>query len=172
MHRPLELKLFSLDQAIEVSSIAEVGVWRGDNAALLRQFFPKAHLYLVDSWNPIWYDFYKGQPISTDIDLKQARIIRDDFTQAFIETMRKFKRDPQVTILQKTSKEAASLIPNHLDLVFIDGSHDYESVKDDILNWKKKIRPGGILSGHDFHPNFPGVMQAVKDCLGDQYYVG
>lgn len=36
------------------------------------------------------------------------------------------------------------------DLVFIDAAHDYESIKRDIEIWRTKVKPGGILCGHDF----------------------
>jgi predicted O-methyltransferase YrrM len=38
-----------------------------------------------------------------------------------------------------------------LDFVYIDGRHDYDSVMNDIVNWSKKVKYGGIISGHDFH---------------------
>jgi len=50
------------------------------------------------------------------------------------------------------------------DFVFIDGDHDYENVKRDILFWKERIAPGGLLSGHDY-PGWPGVRQAVDEVL-------
>ncbi|OLP96096.1 hypothetical protein AK812_SmicGene21710 [Symbiodinium microadriaticum] len=36
------------------------------------------------------------------------------------------------------------------DLVFIDAAHDYKSVQEDLLHWASKVRPGGILAGHDY----------------------
>ena len=39
---------------------------------------------------------------------------------------------------------------NSLDFVYIDGNHDFLNVAQDIHYWFKKVRPGGILSGHDY----------------------
>ena len=50
-----------------------------------------------------------------------------------------------------------------VDLVFIDANHTYEHVKEDIEAWYPKIRDGGILSGHDFNGDFPGVEKAVRE---------
>lgn len=53
---------------------------------------------------------------------------------------------------------------NSLDFVYIDGAHDYESVKNDIEAWYSKIKPGAILAGHDFHlEDWPGVFNAVME---------
>jgi hypothetical protein len=49
------------------------------------------------------------------------------------------------------------------DMVFIDGAHDYESVKRDITNWKARLAPGGLLCGHDRNQN--GVLRALREML-------
>lgn len=38
-----------------------------------------------------------------------------------------------------------------LDYVFIDGSHDGESVAADLKAWIPKVRTGGIAAGHDYN---------------------
>jgi hypothetical protein len=48
--------------------------------------------------------------------------------------------------------------------VFIDAAHDYASVKADLEVWLPKVKPGGLLAGHD--RNEPGVRQALNDALG------
>ena len=56
-----------------------------------------------------------------------------------------------------------------LSLCFIDGSHEYEDVKADILAWLPKVKLGGILAGHDYdNPNHAGVYQAANEILGQQ----
>jgi predicted O-methyltransferase YrrM len=58
-------------------------------------------------------------------------------------------------------------IPNDFDVVFIDGCHQYNEVRDDIHRWWQKIRPGGLLVNHDYHhPDWPGVTQALDEIFG------
>ncbi|CAK0856203.1 unnamed protein product [Prorocentrum cordatum] len=54
-----------------------------------------------------------------------------------------------------------------LDLVFLDARHDYEAVAADVVAWRPKVRPGGILSGHDFSWMFPTVAMAVYSAAFD-----
>jgi len=66
-------------------------------------------------------------------------------------------------LLALPSVEAAARLPDHsVDGVFIDGDHSYKQVVRDIAAWEPKVRPGGILSGHDFG-NHPDVARAVLE---------
>ena len=71
--------------------------------------------------------------------------------------------------IRSPSVEAASRFEdNTLDFVFIDASHEYEDVKNDINAWLPKVKNGGILAGHDYYLGddyFPGVKKAVDECL-------
>ena len=48
----------------------------------------------------------------------------------------------------------------------IDGDHAYERVLADIDVYLPLIRPGGVLAGHDYGDEYPGVAQAVDELLG------
>jgi|TARA_R110000824_G_scaffold185997_10_gene367107 hypothetical protein len=50
-----------------------------------------------------------------------------------------------------------------IDFVYIDGEHSYEAVSQDIADWWPKIKPGGILAGHDYNDTNPGSIQAVDE---------
>jgi hypothetical protein len=55
---------------------------------------------------------------------------------------------------------------NSLDFIYIDGLHDYESVKADIAGFYPKLKVGGIISGHDYHlEDWPGVYNAVNEFI-------
>lgn len=91
----------------------------------------------------------------------------------FVEAERAFDeavvRHPEVEVvkLRMRSASSASLVPDgSLDLVYIDGGHDYETVLSDLLVYPAKVRPGGIIAGHDYKSGWPGVERAVGEILG------
>lgn len=47
-----------------------------------------------------------------------------------------------------------------LAMVFIDGDHRHATVSIDIETWRRKVRPGGILAGHDY-----GRSRGVTDVV-------
>ena len=55
------------------------------------------------------------------------------------------------------------------DMVFVDASHDYESVLQDIATARRLLRDGGLLCGHDYSPGWPGVVQAVNESVEPRF---
>lgn len=71
-----------------------------------------------------------------------------------------------VNVLKGTSADILPGLPPIFDLVFIDGSHDYESVKADAGRATAVLRPGGLLAFHDYaRSEDPGVTRAVDELL-------
>ena len=46
--------------------------------------------------------------------------------------------------------------------VYIDAAHDRASVAADIAAWWSRLAPDGMLAGHDYDPDLPGVIEAVN----------
>ena len=50
------------------------------------------------------------------------------------------------------------------DLIYIDGSHDYEDVVADLKSYWPLVNDGGIMFGDDYNPEqWPGVVKAVDE---------
>ena len=58
-------------------------------------------------------------------------------------------------------RAASRYADNSLDFVFIDASHDMESVSKDLAAWWPKVRSGGLFAGHDYDQ--PGVQSALDE---------
>lgn len=68
---------------------------------------------------------------------------------------------PQAEIWRMTSKEALpQLAPT--DIVFLDGSHEYDDVLWECENYSNIISTNGVLAGHDYNI-FEGVNKAVDE---------
>lgn len=143
---------------------AVIGVNEGETCLHLLKHLPELNrLYCVDSWevDTKKQDYFKRQE-----DASQAMSI-------FLENVRPFQ--DRVIVLRQWSTEAANAIVNEsLDWVFIDANHQYPYVRADILAWMPKVKPGGLVSGHDFakSPYGIGVQKAVKEIFGDDYSRG
>lgn len=61
------------------------------------------------------------------------------------------------------SVDVAARWAQPLELIFIDGNHDYEHVRADIDAWWPHVKAGGILCGHDYCDYFAGVKKAVDE---------
>jgi predicted O-methyltransferase YrrM len=126
---------------------AELGVWEGALFGYLLAAFPRLYLYGVDHWKA------------------EGQYAAKDMAQAESKVMRIAERFPlRCKILKQSTVDAAQGIPDgHLDFVFIDASHDTESVTADIRAWRPKVRRSGLLTGHD--ANWPTVAAALDQEL-------
>lgn len=119
---------------------AEIGVESGAYSEVLLKANPKLHLYSIDPWTASAYD-----PESYGVVREQI-----EYDALFSEAS--IRLNPyNCTVIRKCSLEAAKKIKdNTLDFVYIDANHDFVNVANDIHTWKKKIKVGGILAGHDY----------------------
>lgn len=140
------------------SKFVEVGSWKGKSAAFMAVEVANSNknieFYCVDTW----------QGSSEHKEFENL----DGLYNLFLENMKSLKN--YYKPIRKTSLEAASLFKDEsLDFVFIDASHEYEDVKNDIKTWLPKVKTGGFLAGHDYYVGeydyFPGVKKAVDECL-------
>lgn len=88
---------------------------------------------------------------------------REHIYEVFRKNMNGLLESHKVFILQGDHGDE-SIIPDiQPDMVFIDGAHDYESVKRDVQIWKARIAPGGLICGHD--AVLPDIQRALDELL-------
>ena len=152
----------------------EIGVWRGGFSRWMLRNLPGLHLKMVDLWapppedSPAWLADEPGARGTAEGHERhrQVALRNTDFAPN------------RRTVLQKESTlAAAGVADGTLDFVFIDGSHLYGAVLADLEAWAPKVRPGGVVGGHDWdHPlTCPGaehfkVCEAVEAYLDKAYW--
>ena len=135
----------------------EVGSWKGRSAyfmaSRIRDSGKQIRFYCVDHW------------LGSDEDehARDPAVIAGRLYETFLRNVAPVREF--LTPLRMTSLDAARLFPDgSCDLVMIDASHDYESVRADIAAWWPKIKRGGVLAGDDYC--WPGVERAVQEAFG------
>ena len=83
-------------------------------------------------------------------DNKRGKV---DTLPHFRETIEKANLTKTVIAIAADSETVARFWKTPLSLIFIDGSHAYESVKKDYLHWAPHIMRGGALAFHDIFEN-------------------
>ena len=144
---------------INMPSIAEIGVYKGDMARRLL-FHPDLVLTMVDPWGEVVSDTYKASGDEYALHTPEEwEAVKEQALSGV-----SWAKD-RVRVYQGTSEGAADYFAeDKFDLVFIDGDHSYEQTKKDIEAWWDRVTDGGYLGGHDYRDdkNY-GVIQAVDE---------
>lgn len=122
--------------------VVEVGCWHGRSTKALADACPG---------QVITVDHFQGSPDDHSFALADAASgAGSEARRAFHENLRAELASGKVRLLEMESTQAAaSLNGDRADMVFLDGAHDTDSVRADIRAWLPKLRPGGLLCGHD-----------------------
>jgi len=133
---------------------AEIGVEQGAFSEIICQVPGVTQLYSIDAWKA--YRGYRDHTRQSKLDRLYA-----------IATQRLAPYN--CVIIRKFSLDAArDFVDGSLDFVYIDANHDYQHVSEDLAAWTQKIKPGGIVGGHDYirrkgQKQFYAVIPAVNN---------
>ena len=136
---------------------AEVGVFRGEFAAsILRAIAPK-ELYLVDPWDlaygetyPDWGDYTERGALRTDA--------------AFAETVSRTSSQAKtrVHIVKNFSEAWLRTMPDaYFDWIYLDSTHQYDDTLRELELCRLKIKPEGIICGHDYEIDRNGTHHGL-----------
>ena len=127
---------------------AEIGVADGRYSLELCKRIPNLKLYCIDAYKEYDDNSQDGTQAQQDKCYWIAKNRLKDYNATFIVKM---------------SLDALSDVKDgELDFVYIDANHVFDYAMQDIIEWSRKVRKGGIVSGHDYWSirDF-GVKQAV-----------
>ena len=86
-----------------------------------------------------------------DAEVYDEKLGRVNSLPLLIKNLAKFDLEDVVKPLVMDSISASKIVENNADLIFIDGSHTFESAESDYELWKNKIKKGGTLAIHDVY---------------------
>lgn len=114
-------------------------------------------------------DSFEGSTNSSDANEVQAYNGITNIEKDFILNMGKLLKKCQYK--KCLSHEGADYFEDgSVDILFVDAGHSYEAVKQDIEAWLPKMKPNGIMAGHDYN-SWVGVKKAVDEKFGNPHKI-
>ena len=135
--------------------MAEIGSYAGESTTIFAQ--RASRIYAIDPWVN-YVEKNPTQMVSMQ-DLPEAEA-------AFDKVLARF---PSIIIkVRGYSADVVKDVPDKsLDVVYIDGNHEYKHVIEDVNIWTPKIKVGGVIAGHDYADNiYHDVKRAINEMFG------
>lgn len=120
----------------------ELGVARGEFSKQLLETYPEMYLFSVDAW--------AGD--------------RNHIESEYIETTKTLLPFKERNSIIRTFFENAVLIfpDNYFDFIYVDGyAHTGQDNGQTLNEWFCKVKPGGVMAGHDYDKHFPETIKQV-----------
>ena len=149
---PEELTHLTNISQLSENIIVEIGSFQGRSTIGLAQGSKRGkgfNVYAIDSWSGVKVNQTKDVFITKESFQKNI----DDAEVSDI-----------VVPIQGTSKDVLLNWDKKIGMLFIDGDHSYNGVKEDI-KWSEYVIPGGYILFHDYlSPNYDNsVIKAVNE---------
>ena len=121
---------------------AEIGVYKGKFFERIIELTNPKKLILVDAWDiSVMRDNSDSHKSNTQYN----------FDLLYSHVYNKFKHKNIVEIIRKNSNEALeSFTDGYFDWIYIDASHNYEDVLNDLELSRLKCKKDGIIAGDDY----------------------
>lgn len=152
--------------------VIEVGTWLGASALhmgklLSEQGLEGSRIVCVDTWLGS-VEFWTDQ---TDATRYGALTLKHGYPSVYYQFLanvmhagleRTIIPFPQASTIASAWSQRKGV---QADLIYIDASHEYRDVLDDVHRWWDVVRPGGVMFGDDWH-TFRDVQIAVSEFAG------
>ena len=166
------IALYELSRSLphEQPLAVEIGSWQGKSSVCLARglagkFHPR--LCCIDPFDA------SGDAASTADYGTRSEQLPQGLRDVFEDNLREVGVRNLVDVRQGMSHDQVRDWREPIDLLFLDGNHDYAAVKQDFGDWTPHLRPGGFLAMHDVvHPEHAGPARVVEELVrGDRGWV-
>ncbi len=143
-----------------VTNVLEVGSWAGGSALVWAGVVKQRNgiVVCVDPWKP-YIDLSNNKSLKP----MEKALKKDKVFKLFMHNVRTSGNEKTIIPCRGASDDVLPVL-GQFDLVYIDGDHSIESVRNDIKNCIPLVRDGGILCGDDLEKQLSEVdLNATSD---------
>jgi predicted O-methyltransferase YrrM len=126
--------------------LVEIGSWLGKSSVVLAkgiQSYKMSVLYCIDPFDGA------GDPVSLTAYSRRKAALQTSLREQFEQNIRKNHVDQIIKVCQGYSHDYVAGFEDQIDLLFIDGNHEYQYVMQDYQDWSPLIKAGGLIAFHD-----------------------
>jgi predicted O-methyltransferase YrrM len=152
----------AVDTAQDGELFVEVGSFKGRSSAYMA-------VEILNSGKNIQFDCIDTWQGSSEhqagAEGEVKEVVEGTLYETFIKNMKpveSFYRPVRMTSLEA----AAQYEDNSIDFIMIDGAHEYEAVKADILAFLPKMKNGGVITGDDVWQG-TGPLLAAQELVSE-----
>jgi hypothetical protein len=129
----------------------EVGVAEGKFADEFLRRWQDSYA-MVDRWCHIdgYDDIMNGPDEEHELRYRQAMDVRARHGSDRIRVLR-----------MDSVAAAAEFSDKSLPFVYLDGDHSYDGLRRDFAAWWPKVKPGGVIAGHDYYDKPPFAVRSA-----------
>lgn len=127
-----------------LSLCLEIGSYIGESTLIFLSEPQVKFIYCVDTWDSYPNLTLSSMPFLEEKDIKMVK-------KLFYQNLEKDILSGRCIPVENSSENAFRNLDILFDVIYIDGSHKYEDVLQDLQRWYSKLKINGFICGHDFN---------------------
>lgn len=162
--------LMSTFRSVDPASMIEIGVWRGDRAALFMADGKRLKRYVgFDLFEGMTDEVYTAESMGNCVPHSKEWVQQQLAPHA---TPRDIAVELVAGPTERTLTAFAREHPEEFDFIYLDGGHSLETVANDWAASSRLIRPGGVVVFDDYYVNDAsrGAKPLIDSLLADRRY--
>lgn len=164
--------IFILLQFIDIENYMEIGVHNGGSMSMVLASKQNLNLYGIDLFEDMYdetkhlnedkfnkYQYFKKDNLSIEKTKKNL-----NYFKKFYDNHSKLNLIQGNSYFDETESKVRSIIKDkEMDILFIDGDHTYDGVKNDFERYNKYVKKNGYVIFDDYH--HPIIQKYVDELL-------